>query len=170
MNKVGIMIMSGFAVLWFVWGLSALSPINGLWLLLPFAVSGAMMAAAMRLPLKASAADRRRIGRIVGWASAAEGIAIFLAANVLINLGLPGYVVVATLAIVGLHFLPLAYFLRVPAYYVSAAALTGLAALGCTIGADTTRLLVLGTGAAVLLWWTCLACFARISVRKAVLF
>ncbi len=165
MNKVGIMIMSGFAALWFTWGLSAVSPINGLWLLVPFAVSGTMMACAMRLPMVASETDKRRVGRIVGWASGIEGVAIFVANNVLINTGHIGYAPVATLAIVGLHFLPLAHFLRVPAYYVTAAALTGLALFGCTIAADTTRLLVLGTGAAMLLWLTCLASFTRRPAR-----
>ena len=167
MNKVGIMIMSGFAALWSVWGLSAISPINGVWLLVPFAVSGAMIAGAMRLPIVASAADRRRIGRIVAWASAIEGVAIFVAVNVLTNLGHPGYVVVATLAIVGLHFLPLAHFLRVPLYYASGAALVGLAVFGCFINPETTRVLVVGTGAAVLLWLTCLASFSRRAAMAA---
>jgi hypothetical protein len=164
MNKVGIMIMSGFAAVWFVWGLSAVNPINGAWLLVPLAVSGAMMACAWRLPMVASAADQRRVGRIVGWASGIEGLAIFVAANLLNNLGHPGYVVVATLAIVGLHFLPLAHFLRVPVYYVSGAALVGLAVAGGLIGSETTRLLVVGTGAAVLLWLTCLTSFSRPAV------
>jgi hypothetical protein len=165
MNKVGIMIMSGFAALWFVWGLSAISPIKGVWLLLPFAVSGAMMACAMRLPIVASEADRRRVGRIVGWASGIEGVAIFTAVKVLTYLRHPGYVMVATLAIVGLHFLPLAHFLRVPLYYATGAALVGLAVLGCLIGPETTRLLVVGTGAAVLLWLTCVASFSRRAAR-----
>ena len=161
MNKIGIMIMSGFAVLWFVWGLSAVSALTGVWLLVPFAVSGAMIAFAMRLPIVATDAERRRVGRIVGWASGIEGIAIFVAVNVLTNLGHPAYAPVATLAIVGLHFLPLAYYLRVPTYYVAGAALVALAIFGCTIAADTTRLLVIGIGAAVLLWLTCLTGFAR---------
>jgi len=164
MNKVGIMIMSGFAALWFVWGLSAVNPINGLWLLVPFAVSGAMIAGAMRLPIVASKAERRRIGRVVAWASGIEGVVIFLASNVLTNLGQPGYVVIATLAVVGLHFLPLAHFLRAPVYYVTGAALVGLAVVGLSINPEATRLIVVGTGAAVLLWLTCLASFSRRAV------
>ncbi len=165
MNKIGIMIMSGFATLWFVWGLSAVQPINGLWLVVPFAVSGAMVSAAMRLPMSAGEADRRRTGKVVGWASGIEGVAIFFSINVLTNLGHGAYGVVAALAIVGLHFLPLAYFLAVPAYYVTAASMVGLALFGCTVAADATRLLVLGTGAAVLLWLTCLTCFAKQPAR-----
>ena len=168
MNKFGIMIMSGFAVLWFVWGLSATSPISGLWLLVPFAVSGAMMAAAMRLPLWRRRVERQRTGRIVGWASAIEGVAIFAAVNVLYNTGLAGYAAVATLAIVALHFLPLAYYLRVPTYYLAGAALLGLAVFGCTITNEATRLLVVGTGAATLLWLTCLTSFARQPTRAVV--
>ena len=85
----------------------------------------------------------------------------------LTNLGLPGYVAVATLGIVGLHFLPLAYLLRVPVYYVTGAALTGLALYGCTIAGDGTRLLVVGTGAATLLWLACMTSFARGFTRAA---
>jgi hypothetical protein len=160
MNKVGIMIMSGFAATWFVWGLSALSSFNGFWLLVPLAVSGAMMAAAMRLPITVGEAEQRRVGRVVAWASGIEGVAIFISVNVLHNMGYASYGPVATLAIVGLHFLPLAHFLRFPTYYVSGAALTALALFGCTIASDTTRLLVVGTGAATLLWLTCLTSFA----------
>ena len=167
MNKVGIMIMSGFAALWFVWGLSAFRPMAWLWLLVPFAVSGAMVACAMRLPIVASEAERHRVGRVVGWASGIEGVAIFVAYNVLNNLGHPDYAPIATLAIVGLHFLPLAHYLRVPLYYATGAALVGLAMLGGLIDAPTTRLLVVGTGAAVLLWLTCLASFSRRALQAA---
>jgi hypothetical protein len=157
MQKYGIMIMSGFAALWFVWGLSAIGPINRAWLIVPLAISGTMIAAASRIEVHAPAETRR----IVGWASGIEGVAIFAATNVLNNLGYPGYAVSATLAIVGLHFLPLAYYLQVRTYYVSGAALVALAAAGLAIDSDATRLLVTGVGAASLLWITCLVAFAR---------
>jgi hypothetical protein len=161
MQKYGIMIMSGFAALWFVWGLSALPSFNGVWLLVPFAVSGAMIGLALRIPVAASQAERRDVGRIVGWASGIEFVAIFAANTALGMTGHAGLAVCATLAIVGLHFLPLAYFLQVRNYYLAGSALVALAAYGLTIGGDTKRLLVLGVGAAVLLWITCLAAFAR---------
>jgi hypothetical protein len=161
MQKYGIMIMSGFAALWFVWGLSALGTFNAAWLLVPLAVSGALIAWASRMPLEASQAERRNAGRVVSWAFWIEFAAIFVANAVLATTGHAGFGVCATLAIVGLHFLPLAHFLRRPNYYVSGTALVALAAYGVAIEGDATRLLVLGVGAAVLLWITCLAAFAR---------
>jgi hypothetical protein len=160
-QKYGIMIMSGFAALWFVWGLSAVSPINALWLLVPFAISGAMIALAVRMPVVASAAQRKATGKVVGVASGIEFVAIFAANAALASTGHAGLVVCATLAIVGLHFMPLAYYLRVPRYYAAGAALAALAAGGVAIHDDATRLLVLGVGAAVLLWMTSLAVFSH---------
>ncbi len=166
MQKVGIMIMSGFAALWFVWGISAAGLVSTAWLLVPFVISGAMIVLAMRLKRVANPAERRHVGRVVGWASGVECAGILVANNVLVWTGHAGFAVCATLAIVGLHFLPLAHFLRVRAYYGTAAALVGLAAAGLAIGDDRTRLLVVATGAAVLLWLTCLAAFGR-GVAKA---
>ena len=161
MQKHGIMIMSGFAALWFVWGLSAMGSINGALLLIPFVVSGAMMAFASRMRIVATEAERRDVGRIIGWASGIEFVAIFAANTALSSTGHAGLAVCATLAIVGLHFLPLAYFLGVRNYYVAGAAMVALAAYGLTIHSDETRLLVLGVGAAVVLWITCLVAFTR---------
>jgi hypothetical protein len=160
-SKFGIMIMSGFAALWFVWGLSALSSVPALVLLLPVVVSGTMIALAWRIPVTADEATRRRIGRVVGIASGIEGVAIFAAANVLNWTGHAGYFVCATAAIVGLHFLPLAHFFRVRNYYLAGAAMVALAAAGCAVSDEGTRLLAVGIGTAVLLWVTCLAAFGR---------
>ena len=161
MNKFGIMIMSGFAALWFVWGLSALGSVPALVLLVPAAVSGTMIALASRIPVTADGATRKRVGRVVGIASGLEGLAIFAAANVLNWTGHTGYFVCATAAIVGLHFLPLAHFFRVRSYYVAGAALMALAAGGCAVPDEGTRVLMVGIGAAVVLWVTCLAAFGR---------
>jgi hypothetical protein len=167
-NKFGIMIMSGFASLWFVWGLSALGSVPALVLLVPVAVTGTLIALASRIRMTADEATRKRIGRVVGIASGIEGVAIFAAVNVLNWTGHAGYVVCATAAIVGLHFLPLAYFLRVRSYYVAGALITALAVAACAIPNDETRLFVTGTGTAMLLWVTCLAAFSRRDLRYLV--
>ena len=168
MSKFGIMIMSGFAAIWFVWGLSALGSAPIGLVLLPFAISGALIALASRIQMRASAEARRRMGKIVGWASGIEGVAILAAVNILGWTGHAGYAPVAVAAIVGLHFLPLAYFLGVRNYYAAGAAIVALAAGCCAIGDDATRLLVVGVGTAVLLWVTCLGAFGRRSASGAV--
>ena len=161
MQKNGIMIMSGFAALWGVWGLRTVPGVPIVLLLLPVLVSGTLIAFARRLPSHASDAARRRVGRVVGWASLGEFIAIALA-NVLLNAtGHVGYVPCAIAGIVGVHFLPLAHFLRVPVYYAAGAALITLAAASCGIDDDQTRMLTIRLGAAALLWITCLSSFHR---------
>jgi hypothetical protein len=161
MQRNGILIMSGFAALWFVWGLSALGSFPAILLLVPVMISGGLIGFALRLPGHASPEIRRRVGRIVGRASAIEFVAIFLANIVLASTGHAGFSVCATAGIVGLHFFPLAHYLRVPSYYVAGAALVALAVAGCAIDRDQTRLMTVGLGAAALLWITCLASFTR---------
>jgi hypothetical protein len=161
MNKYGIMIMSFFAAIWFAWGLSALGQVPVALLLAPVLISGTLIAFASRIPLTACAATRRRVGQVVSWASAVEGLAIFAAVNVLHWTGHAAYAPVAAAAIVGLHFLPLAHFLGVRAYYVAGAVIVALALGCCAIGDDVARTLTVGIGTAVVLWVTCLAAFAR---------
>jgi hypothetical protein len=81
--------------------------------------------------------------------------------NVLHWAGLDGYAPVAAAAIVGLHFVPLGYFLGVRGYYVTGAALVTLALGCCAVADDGVRTLVVGVGAAVLLWGTCVWAFGR---------
>jgi hypothetical protein len=64
--------------------------------------------------------------------------------------------VCATALLVGLHFLPLAYYLPVPRYYASGVALVALAGAGCAVGDSHTRLMLVGFGSALVLWATCL--------------
>jgi hypothetical protein len=161
MQKYGIMVMSGFAALWCVWGLSAISPVPAAAMLVPLVISGVLIAFAARMPVYASPQGRRDIGRIIGWAAGLEFVAILAANTALGATGHAGYAVCATAGIVGLHFLPLAHLLRVRSYYVSGAALVTLATASAAIGDDHTRLLTLGLGAAVLLWVTCLTAFSR---------
>jgi hypothetical protein len=140
MQKYGIMIMSGFAAVWCVWGLSALGSVPVVLLLLPLAVSGALAGMAARIRVVADDATKKRVGRVVGIASGIEGVAILAAVNGLTWTGHAGYAVCATAAIVG-------------------AAMTLLAVAACAIPADATRLFVVGSGMALLLWVTCLAAF-----------
>jgi cytoskeletal protein CcmA (bactofilin family) len=161
MGKYGIIIMSGFAVLWFCWGLSGINPFPIPLALLPFLASGVLIALAMRMPINASEQHKKAVGRIVGWASAVEGVAMFAAANIMAWIGYPSYFICAGAAIVGLHFLPLAHGLGVRLYYGTAAALTALGALGCLIGDVHLRTLTVGVGAALVLWVTSGFAFRR---------
>lgn len=76
-----------------------------------------------------------RAGRLVAGWSIVEGAAIFAVLNILVALHRPAYSVAAIIAIVGLHFVPLAAGLRLPVYYATAAVLV-LVAGGVALNPD----------------------------------
>jgi hypothetical protein len=63
--------------------------------------------------------------------------------------------------VVGAHFVPLARGLPAPAYYITAGVLVGLGVIGLLIGDLPTRLTVVSTGAAAVLWLTALSALYR---------
>jgi uncharacterized membrane protein len=85
---------------------------------------------------------------IVGIASAAEGVAIFVTAMVLLNLGRRDLVVPAVAIIVGLHFLPLALWLPAPIFYIPAALLVAIGMAGTVVHDLRGRILSVGVGVA----------------------
>ncbi|MDQ6787377.1 MAG: hypothetical protein M3033_11280 [Acidobacteriota bacterium] len=108
-----------------------------------------------------------------------QGIAMFVAANVLINLKMAEYVAPVIALIVGLHFIPLAFSMRVPRHLVLAglmcllALVTMLAVPMYAAGRDSTAQsvflwgIVVGLGSCVILWSG--AILRLWSVRKAIL-
>ncbi len=154
MGPVGASIMSGFAFVFCVLARINGAPVPWTMLVLPFLVSLILIILALRQirnNVVARTSDDERVGRVIMWSSAAEGVGIFLAVNVLRNVGMAQYVMSGIAAVVGLHFLPMAGLIPFPRFYVLAAALLGVAGasffLSPPIGA-----LVAGVGAAVTLW------------------
>lgn len=118
-------------------------------------------------------------GRMFIIVNVIQGVAMFVAANVLINLKRAEYVAPVIALIVGLHFIPLAFSVRVPRHLVLAG-LMCLLALGTmlavpmyTAGRDSTTQsvflwgIVVGLGSCLILWSG--AILRLWSVRKAVL-
>lgn len=156
----GLWVLNVFAA---IWGLAGIVVGHWpLWLtILPLALSAAILFAASRLKLGPNdPAARARIGRLVGIWSAVEGVAIFVTANVLINLHRPTALMPAIAIIVGLHFLPLARGIPVRLYYATGAALIalGLAALSLP---PFGRALVTGLGAALIMWTSAIVLLRR---------
>jgi hypothetical protein len=159
----GIYILAVFAAVWGAAGV-VLAGATLAWIVLPVGMSAALLLAARRLAPgvpRRSEAEESRVGRLVGIWSAAEGVAMFLAANGLINLHHPEWVPAAFAGIVGLHFLPLARGLPVPAYYATGAALILIAAAGMLAAPIVTQPLVC-FGAALVLWTTIAVLLSRI--------
>ena len=116
-RATGVLVMSGFGALWASAGVMLSSGPSWAWIVV-VSSAVALVAHAIRLlranprvdtPLPADVAERRRrAGRIFLWTGVAEGLGIFLAVNVVVNLGHPQWQAAAIMLVVGLHFLPLA--------------------------------------------------------------
>ncbi len=134
---IGAMFFSAFGSAWLSWGdLVARGRID--WTLLPIiAVGGALFATAWRR-FRADKGGRvaidttpraRRIARVFHVVNAGQWILIFVLANVLNNAGLGSWIVPMIIAVVGAHFLPLAWVMGYRPHYVSGMALLTLAAV-----------------------------------------
>lgn len=158
MTSTGAIIMSVFGVIWWIVGLRASGQPSLLIYGVPLAAAVAVAAAFLRgRAAEPETVESKRRDRLVGIASAAEGVAIFVVANVLVNVGQRDEVAPAVALIVGLHFLPLARWLPARPYYVTAVTLVALALAGFLIASPELRLALVSAGAACTLWVTSLA-------------
>jgi hypothetical protein len=71
------------------------------------------------------------------WSSVGEGVGLFLAANIVINLGRPDLQLPAMALVVGLHFLPIAHAAGFRAFYGLGLALILIAIVGFMLRAPT---------------------------------
>jgi hypothetical protein len=118
--------------------------------------------AASRTRRQVSPEDDARRGRVAGYASAAEGVAILIAVTVCNQTGRADLLVPAIAVIVGLHFIPFALFIPDASYYVPAALLVAAAVIGAVaVPAGDTRTLVVSVASALILWGTASAALIR---------
>uniref|UniRef100_B0SUN6 Uncharacterized protein n=1 Tax=Caulobacter sp. (strain K31) TaxID=366602 RepID=B0SUN6_CAUSK len=163
-----IVIMAGFAAVWWIGGgVVGHAPV-GMILAGPVFSAALIFAASARLKAapKPEPAERKRVGRIIGLASGGEGVAILVANILLANLGLSAYFIPALAVIVGLHFLPLAKFLPARIYYATALLLVLVGVAGLAIDAAH-RPMATSMMAAIVLWLTCAARLARLEPARA---
>ncbi|WP_217430886.1 hypothetical protein [Sphingomonas bacterium] len=127
--------------------------ISGAVLAVPFVVFAAIGLAAVhviRLP-GSGIVPSQEVERTIMWSSIAEGVGLFLAANIVINLHHPELLLPAMALVVGLHFLPIAHAASFRPFYALGATLILSAGTGFTLGAPTGGT-VAGWMAAVSLW------------------
>lgn len=135
-RATGVLAMSGFGALWASAGVVLSGAPAWTWIVL-VSWTVAFAAHAFRLlranprvtqPLPADVAARRqRAGRLFLGASVGEGLGIFLAVNVVVNLGHPQWQAAAAMGVVGLHFLPLALAFGYRPHLVTGVAMTAWA-------------------------------------------
>ena len=75
--------------------------------------------------------------RAITWSSIGEGVGLFLAANLVINLHRPDLLLPWMALVVGLHFLPIAFAAGFRPFYVLGTALVVAAIMGFVVGAPT---------------------------------
>jgi uncharacterized membrane protein len=164
----GIWVLAIMAAVWAVAGIVVgQAPA---WLtVVPVAISVVMLLWARRQSVgTGNPVEGDHVGRVIGIATAIEAIAIFVAANVLVNLHLPTLVMPAIAIIVGLHFAPLARWIPVPLYYWTGAGLVIVGLIAIVLPADD-RAIATGIASALVLWISCilLVCRGRGEVAEA---
>ena len=169
MNAGGaVLVLNTFAAVWWVVGFagsgrgSPLTYTAGIGLSALFVIIDRLRTGTAWSP----PAVRRHRGRVVGVASAAEGVAILVAAMILTRLDRRDLIAPVVASIVGLHFLPLARWLPAPLYYWTGALLVVVGMIGAGVQDLPTRFLVVGVSAAFVLWLSTVVVLARLRVRN----
>jgi hypothetical protein len=162
MGAWGAIIMGFFGSLFAALTLAFQFGWTGIGLGLPFAMFAAIAVAAtvvIRRPGEGIAVSKQA-ERVIMWSSIGEGVGLFVAANLVINLGHREMLLPAMALVVGLHFLPMAYAIKFRPFYVLGIALLAVASLGFGIGVPTDGN-VAGFAAAAALWVAALLAVRR---------
>jgi hypothetical protein len=153
MGSWGAMIMSFFGAMFVALTLYWQWHVTGLALAIPFIAFAAIALAAVyviRLP-GAGIVPSERAERAIMWSSIAEGIGLFLASEIVINLHRPELLLPAMALVVGLHFLPIAYAAAFRPFYLLGTALVLAAFAGFVVRAPAGGAIA-GIAAASALW------------------
>jgi len=170
MTATGAVILGIFAVVWWIAGMLTAGHSAAVVWVIPVIASVMLGAVVTRLRGASGPvgdADEKRRNRLVMMWSAAEGVAIFIAINVLVNVGHRKAFVPVVALIVGAHFIPLAHGLPARSYYVTAAALIALGVVGLSMPGLAARVTLVSAGAAIVLWITAAIVLRRVaSLRR----
>ena len=148
--------MSVFAGVWGIVGVWAVRP-SLPWYGIPVLLTVLMLVAAPRrgaVVVPPTDEEAAHVDRLVGVASAVEGVLILVAVNVLRNVGRADWVGPVVAIIVGLHFFPLARWLPARLYYATGLLLVAIGIGGFGIQDGSQRLAAVSLSAAGVLWLT----------------
>lgn len=135
MGSWGAIIMGFFGALFASLTLHWQWQLTGAVLYLPFIMFALIALAAayvIRMPGKGIVPSEGASKTFV-WSSVGEGVGLFLAANVVVNLHRPDLLLPTMALVVGLHFLPMAYAASFRPFYVLGAGLIAGAAAGFVV-------------------------------------
>jgi hypothetical protein len=137
MGAWGAIIMSFFGAVfvaltmywqWHLTGPALAAPLIG------FAAIGLAAAWIIRLPGEAIVPSPAA-ERAIMWSSVGEGVGLFVAANLVVNLHQPWLMMPAVALVVGLHFLPIAYAASFRPFYLLGSVLIAAALVGIAVPA-----------------------------------
>jgi len=153
----GAIIMSFFASLFVALTLAWQYHFSGPVLIAPFAVFAGIASAALYVLSRpgSGTALSAKAKRTLILASSAEGIGIYVAIGIVLNLHRPDWRLPAMALIVGLHFLPLAQAFKFRPYWILGSVLIAVGLLGFVLPGPLGGALA-GMVAAVCLWGTAL--------------
>lgn len=154
MTPTSAMIFSVFGGLWVV--LAILSQhVSAALCLIPIGIAALLVVwsasvARTRTPLAADESKRRN--KIVMYATAFEGVAFFVGANILGNVGVVDQYFPLLALIVGLHFLPFARYIPDWRYYPISFTLIAIGIAGAVFPMPDVRTWFVCLGSALVLW------------------
>ena len=167
MSSISALILGAFAVLWWLAGGQVAGYSTPVLLLVPVAIMIVILVVALRSWGANDAALLSRgqnPGRVVGIASAIEGVAILTAVIVMVKFHRQDLSAPVIAILIGLHFVPIARGLHAKVYYLPAVFLVTLGAIGLALPDLRERASVVYVGTACVLWLTS-AVVLRSSVR-----
>ena len=168
MGAWGAIIMSffgaAFAALTLYWQYG----VAGFTLAIPFFVFVAIGFAALQVLRRPGTGlvPSPRAERALMWAGIGEGLGLFLAGNIVMNLHRPDWLLPSMALVVGLHFLPIAWAAHFRPYFVLGAALVLAAMVGFGVQAPLGGTIA-GLMAALALWTAALLAVRRDALAKA---
>ncbi|KQN27706.1 hypothetical protein ASE88_15320 [Sphingomonas sp. Leaf38] len=162
--RSAIWVLNIFATIWGAIGLAGVGwPARAV----PMVISVLLITWASRIPApERTAADSKRIGRLIGTWTMVEGVAIFATFALTPKLGVPDAAVPILAIVVGLHFLPIARGIPMPVYYATGLAMIATGAVALLLP-GAVRYAATGLPCAIILWASCVAIGQR--ARRRVL-
>ena len=169
MGAWGALIMSFFGAVFAVLTLYWQRQLSGVLLVLPFVGFAVIGVAATHVIRQAGTGivPSPSAEKAIMWSSVAEGIGLFLAANIVINVHRPDLLLPSMALVVGLHFLPIAFAAPFRPFYLLASVLILAAVLGFILPAPSGGE-VAGFAAAAALWVaSCTAVLREFTAKRA---
>ena len=148
-------IFSGFGGLWVVFAILSQHSSEPILCLVPIGIAGLLIRRSISVAQtrrQLAPEERRRRKKIVVFATAFEGVAIFLGANILGNMAIADQYLPLLALIVGLHFLPFARYIPDWRYYPISMALISIGIAGAFVPSPDVRAWFVGLSSAIVLW------------------